>query len=83
MEHEKMDVYPNRRPWHGFACPSPFLAAPVAWVTLHSPHSPNASPRGSTREGWRGEAALERERGLERGREEVGETRGASKKIGG
>lgn len=42
------------------ACPSPFLAAPVAWVTLHSPHSPNASPGGSTREGWREEAALER-----------------------
>jgi hypothetical protein len=58
------------------ACPSPFLAAPVAWVTLHSPHSPNASPGGSTREGWREEAALERGGGLERGGEGAGETRG-------
>lgn len=33
-----------------FACLSPFLAAPVAWVILDSPHSPNASLRGSTRE---------------------------------
>lgn len=52
-----------------FACPSPFLAAPVAWVILNSPHSPNASLRGSTREGWRGEAALAGKKGLERGRE--------------
>lgn len=77
-----------------FACPSPFLAAPVAWVILHSPHSPNASLRGSTREGWRREAALERQRGE---RERIGKTKGGrllvteglkrdkgiSKKIGG
>lgn len=73
-------IYPKRKLWHGFA----FLAAPVAWVILHSPHSPNASPRGSTREEWRGEPHW-RERGQE-GREETASSRrtggGISKKIG-
>lgn len=48
---------PKRKPWHDSlrlstsALPSSLLAAPVAWVILHSPHSPNTSPRGSAKEG--------------------------------
>jgi hypothetical protein len=53
---------PRGSPGMASALPSPVQAAPVAWVILHSPHSPNTSSRGSAREGWRGEAALEGER---------------------